>query len=84
MRVETEITNTNTTSGYWSIKHQDEILDDGDNENAKFNVSVHSDIKTKFYFYITSLVIAMLILIAVHVIAFVSIYLFDYYFNISL
>ena len=81
MREETEIS---TTTGFHSIRHQDEILDDEVGKNVESDVCGHSDIKTKFYFYITSLVIAMSILIAVHVIAFVTIYLFDHCFNISL
>ena len=82
MREETEI--SYTTTGCHSIRHQDGILDDEVDKNAESDVCGHSDIKTKFYFYITSLVIAMSILIAVHVIAFVTIYLFDHCFNISL
>ena len=71
-----------TTTGYRDMQHQGSVSDDEENTTA--DVSVNSDIKTKFYFYITSLVIAMSILIAVHVIAFVTIYLFDHCFNISL
>ena len=78
MREETEIS---TTTGFHSFRHQDEILDDEVDKNAESDVCGRSDIKTKFYFYITSLVIVMTILMTVHVIAFVIIYLYDHFYE---
>ena len=68
-----------TTTGYRDMQYQDSVLDD--EENAAADVSVNSDIKTNFYFYIASLVIVMTILMTVHVIAFVIIYLYDHFYK---
>ena len=68
-----------TPTGYRDMQYQDSVLDDEENTTA--DVSVNSDIKTKFYFYITSLVIVMTVLMTVHVIAFVIIYLYDHFYE---
>ena len=75
MRRETKM----TTAGYRDMQYQDSVFDDEENTTA--DVSVNSDIKTNFYFYISSLVIVMTILMTVHVIAFVIIYLYDHFYE---
>ena len=79
MKGETKMTTTTTGYHGHDMQYQDGVFNDDENTTA--NVSVNSDIKTKFYFYIASLVIVMTILMTVHVIAFVIIYLYDQFYK---